>query len=148
MKKQCLENRFDDNNLNEMVRLVLFWIVSFVPFVISAILFVFCFYFEKFLWLYVVCATVLAIFVCMYIHAEKSIRHKDGYTLIQAMHFYLVCLKAGILQSNAKSLRDICGIADKFEYANKLKSHQVDNMYKIGGQLVHYFKIERLSRYV
>ena len=148
MKKQRLENRFNDNDLDRMVRLVLLWIASFFPFVISAILFVFCFYFEKFLWLYVVCASVFAIFVCMYIHAEKSIKHKDGYTLIQAMHFYLVCLKAGLYLSNAKSLRDICGIAEKYKYASKLKSHQVDNMYKIGCQLVHYFKIERFSEYV
>ena len=140
-----------DNYINDAdgrVCLVKSWMATFIPFVISVILFVFCFIFERALWLYVICALLFFYFVYLYVRADKAIHHKDGYTLIQAMYFYLVCLKDGVKNPKEDQGRSVCEIAPRFNYAKELKPRQILEIYKIGGELVRYFKLERLNKYV
>lgn len=136
------------NDSDRRVRLVRRWMATFTLFVISVILFVFCFIFERALWLYVICALLFFSFVYLYIRADKAIQHMDGYTLIQAMHFYLVCLKEGVENQKEDRNHSVCEIAQRFVYAKTLKPRQILLMYNIGGELVRYFKLERLNKYV
>ena len=145
MKKKDLTD-----SQNERIRLVRLWIASFIPLLLSAILFIFCFLFEREIWLYAICTIVFSVFVCLYIHGENAIKHEDGYTLIQAMHFYLLCLKEDVNSDMSFKERHqrICEIAKGREYAKQLTSHQIELMYKIGCDLICHFELERLSKYV
>ena len=143
MKKKNLQN-----DTKDQIRCVRFWMATFILLVISAILFIFCFIFERSLWLYAICLIVFLGFVCTYVRADKAIKLKDGYSLIQAMHFFLVCLKAGGENSQEGQDYVIYEIAQKYEYAKRLKPHQVESMHRIGCELVRHFKLERFSQYV
>ena len=143
-----MNNKSRKNSIEKQAFLVKLWLATFIPFIISAVLFIFCFYFETEIWLYVICAAFFAVFVIMYLCVEKAIKQGDGYTLIQAMRFYLVCLKYWTEKSKSMQTKDIYGISKSFKFAENLNSGQVDAMYKIGGQLVRHFKLERFSRYV
>lgn len=135
---------------NENIRRVKLWIGSFIPMMIASVLFVFCFIFEHELWLYVLCTVVFLTFVFLYVRADKAIRREEGFTLVQAMHFYLKCLNAGVNDSvhGAKLRKVITEASKKIEYAKGLNAGEVDSMYKIGKELIKHFKFERFRKYV
>lgn len=130
MKKTANEQR---RELNRNIRNVKFWFASFILLVLAAVLAVVCFL-TNVLELYVVCGVVLLAFVIIYVLTTKAITHKDGYTLIQAMHFFRACQKAGIenghLTNEKKEL--ICRIATRYDYSSGLDQRQVLCLYQTG----------------
>ena len=133
MKKTANEQR---RELSRNIRNVKFWFASFILLVLAAVLAVVCFL-TNVLELYVVCGVVLLAFVIIYVLTTKAITHKDGYTLIQAMHFFRACQKAGIdngrLTNEKKEL--ICRIAVQFDYSSGLDQKQVLCLYQTGDTL-------------
>ena len=126
------------------------WILSFVPLILSSVLFVVCFICESAIWLYAICTAVFTTFVLSYIGATKIVQQKDGYTLIHAMHFFLLCKKEGINTEMSKEERFaiIKKMASKYEHAKNLNQVQLQGMYNIGKELVLYYKVEGLAKYV
>ena len=113
------------------------WCLSFVPLGIAVILFVACFLLETKLWLYAICTAVFGLFVVLFLRANRNITQKDGYTLIQAMAFYKVCRKSGLIsESSEQNLGPvILKQAEQIEYAEHLDQKQLLRMYRCGERL-------------
>lgn len=119
------------------IRNVKLWFASFILLAIDIVIFVICFLLEHLLWLYLVCIVILAVFATLYIRITAAITHKDGYTLIQAMHFYRVCRKAGI-DAKYPSIEEndqLCRIAVQFDYSSRLTPKKVLCLYQTGDLL-------------
>ena len=119
------------------VQLVKEWYMSFVPLGIAAVLFVACFLLESVIWLYAICTAEFALFVILFVRANRKVAQKDGYTLIQAMDFYKKCRKTGIGTEQLESNFDdgLVEVAKQIEYADGMERKQLLRMYKCGERL-------------
>ena len=118
---------------NNMYRCVLRWYASFIPLGIASVLFVICFVFESTLWLYAVCTVMFALFVVLFVRADKQVSCKDGYTLIQALAFYRECVRSCSEGNSEEAVaQQIEAIAQKCDYAKNLNTKQRIRLYKTG----------------
>ena len=136
--------------ISENIQAVKCWLFSFIPLVIATVMFVLCFIFESALWLYMICTVVFALFVLLYVRADKAICQSDGYTLIQAIQFYLACLKAGIGENLPSDVRKRLTVetAALFEFTKEMKPNKIEQLYRCGQELTRYFNFEGFSKYV
>lgn len=129
----------------DMYRSILLWYTSFIPLGIVAVLGVLCFLYETEIWLYVVCGALLLLWVMWYVIATKKITHKDGYTLIQAMSFFLLCKKNDIhtIPNKAERNAAMLQLAKQTDYAVSLKLAKIRELYQIGAELANHFQARR-----
>lgn len=119
------------------IRNIKLWYLSFVLLFVAVMLFLFCFFNDEQLIVFVVLVIDFFGFIVMYIGANKRIKHHDGYTLIQAMYFYRRCIQSGFDKERSEKQfeQKIIDLARQIEYSNMLTNVQIINMYKIGNYL-------------
>lgn len=118
------------------------WFLSFVPFIVSLVLFAVCLNLDDLLWLYLVMILCFALFVILFIRANRAVTQKDGYTTIQAIFFFLEYKKktqsANLSESEKIAL--IEAIALQKDFTHNLTKSQMLKMIELGSQVVGQYE--------
>lgn len=122
--------------MDNQMKYIKHWLFSFFILAIDFIIFMFCFYFERNLLLYIVCALVFAFFCVYYRWSNKKITCKDGYTLMQAYFFYKKCEKNKITTKpqklNKEQADKILQLAKGYDYAEGFDLNKAKSLYHTG----------------
>jgi len=122
------------------------WLFSFILFGVFVVFFVICFLYDTSPILYLFFLLSFVAFLLVFLPADRKIKHPDGYTLIQAMLFVIICQKKKMfMEYDGNQWKKVMQEAKNYSYTKHLNSEQLKELCYLGKELVDEVNIWRIK---